>query len=99
MQYDSLPLFTDWTSILGSLGGVSYYGPVGGHGFVSHELQAVREEREYLKQQRHVLRGGPVQAVLAGPESSHWVRVFKVEEEEKPEIEGAEGGEESKGNN
>jgi hypothetical protein len=37
------------TCIIGSLAGISYYGPVAGHGLVSHDLQMIRAERSVFK--------------------------------------------------
>ncbi|KAJ7264901.1 hypothetical protein B0H12DRAFT_992262, partial [Mycena haematopus] len=33
------------TCILGSLAGITYYGPVGGHGLLDHELHVIRDTR------------------------------------------------------
>lgn len=33
------------TCIIGSLAGISYYGPVAGHGLLSHDLNMIRAER------------------------------------------------------
>lgn len=33
-------------SIIGTLAGTSYWGPVGGHGFESHQLEELRRERK-----------------------------------------------------
>lgn len=44
------------TCIIGSLAGTSYYGPVAGHGLISHELYLIREERSvYLSWEVDVL--------------------------------------------
>ena len=34
------------TCIIGSLAGTSYYGPVAGHGLLSHDLDIIRAERQ-----------------------------------------------------
>ncbi|KAJ6624141.1 hypothetical protein B0H10DRAFT_2430957 [Mycena sp. CBHHK59/15] len=36
------------TCILGSLAGITYWGPIGGHGLLARELDQVREERKAL---------------------------------------------------
>jgi hypothetical protein len=40
------------TCIIGSLAGTSYYGPVAGHGFLSHDLQLTREMRRELEEKK-----------------------------------------------
>ncbi|KAI6137172.1 hypothetical protein F5141DRAFT_1185927 [Pisolithus sp. B1] len=40
------------TCIIGSLAGTSYYGPVAGHGLLSHDLYMIRAERNYFKPER-----------------------------------------------
>ncbi|KAJ3979961.1 hypothetical protein F5890DRAFT_1544125 [Lentinula detonsa] len=48
------------TCIIGSLAGTSYYGPVAGHGFLSHDLELTRKMRKNLKDERE----GTVSAVV-----------------------------------
>ncbi|KAF8350405.1 hypothetical protein F5887DRAFT_939031 [Amanita rubescens] len=63
--------------IIGSLAGTSFFGPVAGHGSLTHRLEELREQRRELMppQSGDVL--GPVEAVPAGPEADHFVRVHK----------------------
>ena len=64
-------------SIIGSLAGTSFFGPVAGHGSLSHRLVELREERRRLMpvQSGHV--PGSVEAVPAEPEADHFVRIHK----------------------
>ncbi|KAK0441103.1 hypothetical protein EV421DRAFT_1814113 [Armillaria borealis] len=46
------------TCIIGSLAGTSYYGPVAGHGFLSHDLELTRElRRELSPESKHKIPG------------------------------------------
>ncbi|KAH7909853.1 hypothetical protein BJ138DRAFT_1154252 [Hygrophoropsis aurantiaca] len=57
------------TCIIGSLAGTSYWGPVAGHGFLSHDLNMIRAERKQTQPERAGSIGGDIEA-LAGDESS-----------------------------
>ncbi|KAJ2923222.1 hypothetical protein H1R20_g6399, partial [Candolleomyces eurysporus] len=61
--------------IIGSLAGTSYFGPVAGHGFLSHELDMLREERKRAIPNKHGMLPGPVEAVPAGPEAEYYTRI------------------------
>ncbi len=50
-------------SIIGSLAGTSYYGPVAGHGFLSHDLELIRQQRRELLPERERMVKGPIEAV------------------------------------
>jgi hypothetical protein len=41
------------TCIIGSLAGTSYYGPVAGHGLLSHDLNMIRAERQVFASVMH----------------------------------------------
>ncbi|KAJ2916951.1 hypothetical protein MD484_g3453, partial [Candolleomyces efflorescens] len=61
--------------IIGSLAGTSYFGPVAGHGFLSHELDVLREERRKVMPEKHGILPGPVEAVPAGVDAEHFTRI------------------------
>jgi len=63
------------TCIIGSLAGTSYFGPVAGHGFITHDLAAIREERRALMPEKHGLVPGNVEAVPAGPDADKFTRI------------------------
>jgi hypothetical protein len=94
--------FDAWgISIIGSLAGTSFFGPVAGHGSLSHHLVELREERRRLMpaQSGHV--PGSVEAVPAEPEADHFVRIHKkhaaedgLEDEEKQHSHGGDKDEE-----
>ncbi|KAF8630436.1 hypothetical protein AX17_005413 [Amanita inopinata Kibby_2008] len=65
------------TCIIGSLAGTSYWGPVAGHGLLSHDLDLIREERKKMMPARSGIIPGPIEAVPAEIESDHFVRVHK----------------------
>ncbi|KAJ7572920.1 hypothetical protein C8J56DRAFT_1017791 [Mycena floridula] len=75
--------------ILGSLAGVSYYGPVAGHGFVSHDLQEIKEERKK--------NNGPVEAKVEDP-AEGFVKIHKrdIEAEKEAEKKAQEEAQEKK---
>lgn len=62
------------------MAGVSYFGPVAGHGFISHDLEMLREERKKFV---NVTNGfnieGPVEVLPAGEDADHFVRIHKKE--------------------
>ncbi|KIJ68598.1 hypothetical protein HYDPIDRAFT_24858 [Hydnomerulius pinastri MD-312] len=59
--------------IIGSLAGTSYYGPVAGHGFLSHDLNMIRAERKQTKPERAGVIGGDIEAVDGGEASDSYV--------------------------
>jgi hypothetical protein len=71
------------TCVIGSLAGVSYFGPVAGHGFISHDLDLVREERKKVMQNTSASGSGPVVALSAGEDADHFVKIHKKDEEEQ----------------
>ncbi|KIY71498.1 hypothetical protein CYLTODRAFT_345729 [Cylindrobasidium torrendii FP15055 ss-10] len=80
------------TCIIGSLAGTSYYGPVGGHGFLTHELEQISSERHALTDGREVVPNdnGPlkISRQKGGPQSPGFVSIShkqEPKEEEKKE--------------
>ncbi|KAJ3516643.1 hypothetical protein NLJ89_g984 [Agrocybe chaxingu] len=65
------------TCIIGSLAGTSYYGPVAGHGLLSHDLELIRSEREKTMPIQRGIIEGPIEAVPAKLEDDHFVRIHK----------------------
>ncbi|KAF8559751.1 hypothetical protein OG21DRAFT_1402578 [Imleria badia] len=63
------------TCIIGSLAGTSYWGPVAGHGLLSHDLNLIREERQKRKPQRAGVVPGDIEAVEGGATSDAYVVV------------------------
>jgi hypothetical protein len=66
--------------IIGSLAAISYWGPVGGHGFVSKDLHMIREERKSMHPDDRGRIPGNIEAVPAPPESDNYVVVRKKEQ-------------------
>ncbi|KAL0067061.1 hypothetical protein AAF712_005848 [Marasmius tenuissimus] len=73
------------TCIIGSLAGTSYYGPVAGHGFISHDLELIREQRRELLKENEGTVKGPVGSVLDDAGDAFVTLKKKVEKEEKEE--------------
>jgi hypothetical protein len=63
--------------IIGSLAGTSYYGPVAGHGFLSHDLEMTREMRKNLKGEKKGVVDGPVEAIEGDATSGAYVMIKK----------------------
>jgi len=71
-------------SVIGSLAGVSYFGPVAGHGFISHDLDLLREERRNL-QSTPDLGNALVVALPAGEDADRFMKIHKKGAEEPRE--------------
>ncbi|KAL0569395.1 hypothetical protein V5O48_012573 [Marasmius crinis-equi] len=71
------------TCIIGSLAGTSYFGPVAGHGFVSHDLQLIREQRKALMKENEGTVAGPVGSVLDDAGEAFVTLKKKQEKQEK----------------
>jgi hypothetical protein len=67
------------TCIIGSLAGTSYWGPVAGHGLLSHDVENLRQLRKQHMSEHHGLIAGPVSAVSTGEEGDHYVAIKKTE--------------------
>ena len=67
-------------SVIGSLAGVSYFGPVAGHGFISHDLDMVREERKNVMRATPGRQNGPVVALPAGEGADHFVKIQRKDD-------------------
>jgi len=75
------------TCIIGSLAGTSYFGPVAGHGLVTHEIDHLREERRKFLPEKHGIVRGPVEAVPAGEAADNYTRIHHKEEKKEGEEE------------
>ncbi|THH28397.1 hypothetical protein EUX98_g5795 [Antrodiella citrinella] len=75
------------TCIIGSLAATSYWGPVGGHGLVSHDLDMIRAERREHHPDREGLVKGDIEAVPAGEQADSYVVIRKKQQKK----EGGEG--------
>ncbi|KAF8163643.1 hypothetical protein B0H34DRAFT_696218 [Crassisporium funariophilum] len=73
------------TCIIGSLAGTSYFGPVAGHGLITHDLDMIREERRKSMPVMHGTIEGPFEAVPAGEAADHYTRIHKQAPEPKKE--------------
>jgi len=64
-------------SIIGSLAGTSYWGPVAGHGLLSHDLNLIRAERKRSQAERKGVVHGDTEALPAGELADHYVKITK----------------------
>ncbi|KAI0636445.1 hypothetical protein C8Q77DRAFT_502070 [Trametes polyzona] len=67
--------------IIGSLAATSYWGPVGGHGTTSHDLNMIRAERKQHQPEREGKVPGDVEAVPAPEDADKYVIVKKKDAE------------------
>jgi len=70
--------------MIGTLAGISYYGPVAGHGLLSHDLQMIKDERQRLRTERSGTITGDIEAVSTGEAGDSYVQIKK---KQKPEEE------------
>jgi hypothetical protein len=69
--------------ILGSVACTSYWGPVAGHGFLSHDLDLIREERRKNMPVVHGMIQGPIEAVPAGMDADHYTIIHNKDTDKK----------------
>ncbi|KAJ7193870.1 hypothetical protein GGX14DRAFT_576940 [Mycena pura] len=79
------------TCILGSLAGITYWGPVGGHGLMEHELELIRDQRVALSKKPEVQYGTEM-TILKGSDTFTHLRKTEDIEREQAEREQAEKG-------
>lgn len=65
------------TCIVSSLAATSYWGPVGGHGLVSHDLNMIRAQRKQKQPEHEGQVGGDIEAVAAPETADQYVIVKK----------------------
>ena len=71
-------------SIIGTLAGTSYWGPVGGHGFETHQLEELRSERKRHQAENFGTVAGQI-AAESGDKADSFVMLKKNEEKDKSE--------------
>jgi hypothetical protein len=66
------------TCIIGSLAGTSYWGPVAGHGLLSHDLEMIRDARKQVEiNKQGKISSGEVEAIGAPEDADHYVIIRK----------------------
>lgn len=70
-------------SIIGSLAGCSYWGPVAGHGLLTHDLDLLRDERKKFLPERQGTVSGDFEAVPATEEAERYTVVRKRKPEQE----------------
>ncbi|KAJ6577493.1 hypothetical protein B0H19DRAFT_1120134 [Mycena capillaripes] len=76
------------TCILGSLAGITYWGPVGGHGLLDHELRTIRDARASLYAKEPEKMYGHEVTILEGDDTFTKLRKTEDIEREQAEKEG-----------
>ncbi|EGN95658.1 hypothetical protein SERLA73DRAFT_186807 [Serpula lacrymans var. lacrymans S7.3] len=71
------------TCIIGSLAGTSYWGPVAGHGLLSHDLERIRSIRKESQPERAGFIGGDIEAVAGDEKSDSYVVIRKKEKKQE----------------
>lgn len=74
------------TCIIGTLAGISHYGPVAGHGLLSHDIQMIQNERRRRRPEVSGTISGDIEAVSTGEAGDTYVQIrkkHKPEEEHK----------------
>ncbi|KAH8099568.1 hypothetical protein BXZ70DRAFT_942344 [Cristinia sonorae] len=69
--------------IISSLAATSYWGPVGGHGLLTHDLDEVRAERRKNQPESEGLVKGDIEALPAGEQADSYVIIRKKQQEKK----------------
>lgn len=69
--------------IIGTLAGISYYGPVAGHGLLSHDLQMIKDERRRRRPDVSGMVSGDVEAVSTGEAGDAYVQIRKKQKSEE----------------
>jgi len=72
--------------IIGTLAGISYYGPVAGHGLLSHDIEMIQNERRRRRPDVPGTISGDIEAVSTGEAGDTYVQIrkkHKPEEEHK----------------
>jgi len=65
------------TCIIGTLAGISYYGPVAGHGLLSHDIQMIQNERRRRRPEVSGTITGDIEAVSTGEDGDSYVQIRK----------------------
>jgi len=71
--------------IIGTLAGMSYWGPVAGHGLVSHDLEMIKAERKQKRPEKAGKIVGGIEAVDPGEAGDAYVQIKKKKTPEDKE--------------
>jgi len=69
--------------IIGTLAGISYYGPVAGHGLLSHDIQMIQNERRRRHPDVSGVISGDIEAVSTGESGDTYVQIRKKQKSEE----------------
>jgi hypothetical protein len=81
-QYRFYLSFLVGSCIIGTLAGISYYGPVAGHGLLSHDLEMIQNERRRRRPETSGTISGDIEAVSTGEDGDSYVQVRKKRQPE-----------------
>jgi len=85
------------TCIIGTLAATSYWGPVGGHGLISHDLNMIRAERKQKQPEREGHVGGDIEALPAPESADSYVIIKKKSSDQDGDNGASESGSEQGG--
>ncbi|KAI0062223.1 hypothetical protein BV25DRAFT_1907609 [Artomyces pyxidatus] len=71
--------------IIGTLASTSYWGPVAGHGLLTHDLELIRSQRQHVEAEREGVVPGNVEALSTGEAGDTYVMIKKKEQPEGEE--------------
>jgi len=63
------------TSIIGTLASISYWGPVAGHGLLSHDLELIRAQRQHTDPEAEGTVPGDVEAISTGKAGDAYIMI------------------------
>jgi len=69
--------------MIGTLAGISYYGPVAGHGLLSHDIQMIQDERRRRRPEVSGAISGDIEAVSTGEAGDTYVQIRKKQKQEE----------------
>ena len=71
--------------MIGTLAGISYYGPVAGHGLLSHDIEMIQNERRRRRTEVSGTVSGDIEAVSTGEGGDTYVQIRKKQKPEEEE--------------
>jgi hypothetical protein len=75
------------TCIIGTLASTSYWGPVAGHGLLTHDLELVRSMRRRTHPETEGTVPGNVEAISTGKAGDAYVMIRKRHEKAEEDVE------------
>jgi len=71
------------TSIIGTLASISYWGPVAGHGLLSHDLELIRAQRDHTHPEAEGTVPGDVEAISTGKAGDAYIMIRRRQDKDE----------------